>query len=163
MTVRARARVWPRGDGRNDAELLQRVRLRDRCGRESTRIPVSSRDRNQPDDDQGPRKERDGPARQQIGRGRPVILRFTTAAPAFRIQRRGPGHLPNITNALVPENVERLRSNYWRGARLLSFRLRSLEEIVCVDARIADVDLGRLHPDTNLDTYHERIVSGVNL
>ena len=41
MTVRTRSRVWLSRDRGNDAELRQRVRLRDRRGRKRARVPVS--------------------------------------------------------------------------------------------------------------------------
>src|SRR6185295_10078380 len=79
------------------------------------------------------------------------------------MKRRRTHHLANVTNALVPEDVERLRGGHWCGARLLCFRIRGLEEVVGVEPRIANVDLGKLHADTNLDAYHEAIVSRLDL
>jgi len=51
VTVSTRTGVWRSRNRRQRAELGRRVRVRDRPGRECTRIPVSSRNRNQPNDD----------------------------------------------------------------------------------------------------------------
>ena len=45
MTVRTRAGVWLSRDRGDDAELRQRVRLRDRRGRKRACVPVSGRNR----------------------------------------------------------------------------------------------------------------------
>ena len=87
MTVCTRAGVWRCSDCGNDAELRQRVRLRDRRGRESTRIPVSCGYGNQPYNQQRPGEKRDRPARPQIRRRHPVVLRFASAPATFRKKR----------------------------------------------------------------------------
>ncbi len=36
-----------------------------------------------------------------------------------------------------------------------AFALSRIDELVSAQTRIADVDLGKLHADTNLNAYHE--------